>query len=296
MAVIYKITNLINNKKYIGQFDDPNKKFINYWGSGFAIKTAINKYGIENFKKEIIVEGNFHQTLKDELEKHYIRVYNTIQPYGYNLTSGGQGAGLIPQKVNQYTTKGEFIKTWNSTKEIGCYYNISNSTVRSCCNGTTLTCNSFIFLYLNSNIQNRLNLIEENKKLNKWTSKECYYKPLQYSLDGTFIKAWNSCNEVANTLNYNLDVIRACLLRKNTLITYKGFIWAMSEEDAQERVLLIKNKKKTINIYKENNLIQTVKGLKEAAKFSGYAQCTISALVNGKLSIKNPNYTFEYTN
>lgn len=145
MAIIYKITNLINNKEYVGQFSDINKKFSKYWGGGHAIKKAIQKYGKENFKKEIIVEGDFNQLLKDELEKHYIRLYNSITPYGYNLTIGGQGAGLLPQKVNQYTLQGEFIKSWNSTKEISKILNIANSTLRSCCNGNHYKCGGFIF-------------------------------------------------------------------------------------------------------------------------------------------------------
>jgi len=50
---IYITTNLVNGKKYIGQ-----KKFIRQWeyylGSGRHLKNAINKYGKENFIREII--------------------------------------------------------------------------------------------------------------------------------------------------------------------------------------------------------------------------------------------------
>ena len=50
---VYKTTNLINGKTYVGKhrrsyFD---KK---YYGSGKHLKSAINKYGIENFKVEVL--------------------------------------------------------------------------------------------------------------------------------------------------------------------------------------------------------------------------------------------------
>ena len=49
--IIYKISNLINNKFYIGQDIKNNPK---YFGSGKLITVAIKKYGKENFKKEIL--------------------------------------------------------------------------------------------------------------------------------------------------------------------------------------------------------------------------------------------------
>jgi hypothetical protein len=50
--VIYKTTNLINGKIYIGQDSNDNK---NYLGSGLKLKRAIKKYSKENFIKEVIV-------------------------------------------------------------------------------------------------------------------------------------------------------------------------------------------------------------------------------------------------
>ena len=86
--VIYRITNMINGKKYIGKHSTTDV-YDGYFGSGIAIKQAINKYGIDNFKKEIICYCDNEEELK-EMEKYHIKKEGTFSK-GYNLTLGGEG-------------------------------------------------------------------------------------------------------------------------------------------------------------------------------------------------------------
>lgn len=86
---VYKITNQINGKIYIGvhvtkDIDD------GYMGSGKYLKRAQEKYGIENFTKEILEYCDDKDEL-NEMEYHYIIQFNSINPRGYNLTYGGDG-------------------------------------------------------------------------------------------------------------------------------------------------------------------------------------------------------------
>lgn len=96
---IYKITNLIDNKIYIGKSTRCSKWYIeHYYGSGIIIKQAIAKYGKQNFKKEILEFIDFKdETELDLKECYYIGLYHsTDYNIGYNRSIGGEGsAGKI---------------------------------------------------------------------------------------------------------------------------------------------------------------------------------------------------------
>ena len=86
--LIYKTTNLINGKIYVGK-DTKNNP--DYFGSGVILKKAIEKYGKENFHKEIIEYCDTYEQL-NEREKYWIKELNVIDKHiGYNLTQGGDG-------------------------------------------------------------------------------------------------------------------------------------------------------------------------------------------------------------
>lgn len=92
MAYIYKITNKLNGKIYVGKRVRENLSDIeNYYGSGIAIGLAIEKYGKENFKKEIL-EKVEDKSILDEREKYWIAKLDAQNPnIGYNLSPGGTG-------------------------------------------------------------------------------------------------------------------------------------------------------------------------------------------------------------
>jgi len=84
--VIYKTTNLVNGKFYVGK-DEKNSP--EYLGSGIVLKTAIKKYGTENFKKEILEECTDKKEL-NEREKYWIATLSATT-LGYNIALGGEG-------------------------------------------------------------------------------------------------------------------------------------------------------------------------------------------------------------
>jgi dissimilatory sulfite reductase (desulfoviridin) alpha/beta subunit len=74
---IYKITNIINGKIYIGkhQTKDLND---NYMGSGKHLRHSIAKYGIENFTKEIIDSANSLDELNEKEKNGYPIIIHTF--------------------------------------------------------------------------------------------------------------------------------------------------------------------------------------------------------------------------
>lgn len=86
---IYKTTNLINNKIYIGQHRAQQFESNKYIGSGVKLAKAIKKYGKENFKCELIEECFSLEEL-NEKEIFWIQKFNS-QFEGYNLNAGGEG-------------------------------------------------------------------------------------------------------------------------------------------------------------------------------------------------------------
>ena len=114
MGYIYVITNVINNKKYIGQtiqldinqrwnkHKQVNKKFI-----GTCLYNSYKKYGIENFKFKIICICFDEDT--DKFEEEYIKKYNTLYPNGYNMIEGGKSRKFtsILKEIISNKLKGE---------------------------------------------------------------------------------------------------------------------------------------------------------------------------------------------
>ena len=106
MGYIYKITNTLNNKCYIGQTVKPVEKRFqqhknNYTKSYFsqiALYKAFQKYGIENFNFESIEEVDNSQL--NEKEIYWIKYYNSYYD-GYNSTLGGRLVQLYDWDTDQ---------------------------------------------------------------------------------------------------------------------------------------------------------------------------------------------------
>ena len=109
MGFIYKITNTITKKCYIGETtkSDPEKRWYQHKntikrGNGCpALQNSVIKHGIDNFKFEILIICFDEDRYKYEIE--YIKKYNTLIPNGYNILEGGPGGSFKGKKHSEKT-------------------------------------------------------------------------------------------------------------------------------------------------------------------------------------------------
>lgn len=130
---VYKITNNITGKVYIGQTNNLKRRIQEHKHDkrcNHPMYTEIHKYGFENFDVEVLYFGSNY----DEEEKKYIRLYHSCDKnFGYNITPGGQGSAgewnpastitqatadaLISDLLNSDLSKVELAEKYNVNKK-----------------------------------------------------------------------------------------------------------------------------------------------------------------------------------
>ena len=168
---LYKITNLLNNKIYIGITNrDPEKRFAEHKkpSANSFIGKAIQSNGVENFSFEVLLTN-----IKDEdisnLERKYIEKYNSLLPNGYNADLGGieyhkhsdyikqiiseKGKGNKNSKyiadVLMYDKQGNLLNRFQTAREAARYLGdeSKNVGINYCLNNKQKTAYGYIWKY-----------------------------------------------------------------------------------------------------------------------------------------------------
>ena len=206
MGYIYKITNLQNNKIYIGktttciqerfskhiyEANTPNTK-----GYMFILHKAFRKYGINNFNIEQIEE--IDNSLLNDREIYWINFYNSMMPNGYNMTFGGEGSTKINYKL--------VYELWDSGKSI--------SQIASLLNHSIAQLKMILSSYKNFNNE------ENNKRTINATKKQVgQYDKNTHEL----IKIYDSIKDAAVAVNVDRSCISRCCSGKKK--SSRGFVW-----------------------------------------------------------------------
>lgn len=258
MAIgIYKITNQINGKVYIGQsihikqrwkehISDAIKEY-----SDAPIHRAIRKYGKENFLFEIIEECD-QQELNDK-ERYWISHFNsTVRGNGYNLTYGGD----CNNSLVDYQTIYELWDKGYTTGKIVEYFQSINTPINR----------STVLKYLKD--YKNYSTHESRSRANKERApihfkKKCNHI-YQYNLDGTFVNEWGSVFEITDYLDITDVCIYDCINGKQ--LSSGGFQWKAEKYEKIDNIWGKTNYPLPVNCYDlSHNFIATYSSTQEAA-------------------------------
>lgn len=208
---LYKHTNLINSKIYIGiTCQKPN----NRWRKGNGYKecpcfyNAIKKYGWDNFKHEILLD----ELTKEEAEQKEIELIKKYKSnnhkYGYNIANGGNYSGRMSQE-----TKNKISKSLKGRKFTNEHKNKISESQKGYKN----------HMYGKHLSQETKDKISKGNLINP--SSGCFksQKISQYTIQGEYIKTWDSMGQIYRELGIKHCCISDCCRGKQK--TSGGYIW-----------------------------------------------------------------------
>jgi hypothetical protein len=220
--------------------------------------------GVSSFCNKHIYTRKYYIKLPNELlENKTRRIYKTKQ-------------------VHQYSLDGKHIKSYNSCQdaamETGFKYRYIMNFLSGNLNKRSKTYKGFFWSY------------EKKDELQKFERKLCFKEIHQYSMNGNYIKTYNSLKEAGEKLNIRPAGISSCV--NGQIKSYKGFIWSLIK---LKKVKSVNPKKKSINVYKYNKLYKTFESATDASKKLNICRSGITGCLNGR-SESTKGYTFKYKN
>lgn len=215
---IYKVTNKINGKPYIGQSTDIYYRWKEHIQNKskdelqYAFVCALRKYGEENFLWEII--DNCVESELNEKEIFYIKKFNTFigdgSGWGYNMTRGGDGQNGCGTAVYQYSLDGKYIGRFGSVAEASRCTGANECSIINCCANRRKSSGGFIWKY------ELLQSVEPYVHKNN-------VPVLQYTKDGVFIKKFDTVTDAAKSVDKTKTQVTMCCRGKTP--SCGGYIW-----------------------------------------------------------------------
>lgn len=234
---IYKATNKINGKSYVGQTCDFHSRVWQhqrcYEKEDCDFHRAIKEFGFDNFSWEII-ETCESEDGACELEKYYIEKFNTYRD-GYNMTKGGKDAPYHNARaVVLLTLDGRYIKRYDSAMDAE-IDGFNNTDVLLNCKGKRRQTKGYMFMF------------EDEYESN---GAKTYRKPepngmrsiIQCDMEGNFIQKFKSLQEAARITGANRTTISGVL--SNTYKSANGYIFVYEEDFPIKDLSIYKKRKK----------------------------------------------------
>lgn len=291
-GVIYKITNKVNGKVYIGQttlgintrycykgvgIERVYQKHRSLKDNGFGynahLLSAIEKYGLENFVLHEIYDVAFSRKELDIKEISYIVAHDSYKN-GYNRNSGGKGnsgfqnpkGGNSPCSISvvQISLDGDFVKKWESISEASAEISTA-SDISWCCNkGFNGEKSAGGFLWVRECDYNPQEIYKYNDNRGEYNKEPV----VCLDIDGNFVKEYSSISEaVEATQRTNSGKISSCCkgLRKSS----GGYMWLYKEdytpsENYQYTALHTGEKKPVVQLSLDGTFIKAYDSISDA--------------------------------
>lgn len=199
---VYKITNTINGKAYVGQHIGLD--FGEYCGSGVMLHRAYKKYGMDVFTRDILEYASTKEEL-NFLERFYIQHENTLIPNGYNIATGGRG-GYTGELTNESREKiRNRFKGKSKSEEHKKKMSESKKGVPT----------------HKQTDETRRKISQSHMGIEPW-NKGKGKRIAQFTMDGKLVRCWNSMTE-ASQHGFNASCISMCIHEKTK--HHRNFVW-----------------------------------------------------------------------
>lgn len=206
---IYKVTDTINGKLYIGCTNDFERRKTAHLQLRKTEKCLfhdmINKHGKDSFLWEIIEIVN-SQEKAYEREQYYIKELNTVFPNGYNMTIGGRSHSLVNSKpIVCLTLDGQYVKRYLSGAQAVYEDGYVLACIHDCCKGKIRRHKDKIFMYEEEYLANGARIYEKPEPGRMTTVIQC-------DMQGNFIAKFKSVNEAAKKTGTCRTTLSGCLI------------------------------------------------------------------------------------
>lgn len=305
---IYKHTNRINGKCYIGQ--TKREDLTRRWTGGHGYKecrhfyNGILKYGWKSFAHEILETGLTEEQANDR-EQFYIALYRSDDPqYGYNIRKGGQerfsfseeGLRRISEcstganngnarKVAIFNLCGERIAVTETARDAAKLIGVGMPTLSRHLNQKRGTCGGYIARFE-----------EEVHDLKQLPTEQIYFPNeqrngrravSQFDLEGNLLAVHRSRKHAANVTGVSRNQISTCCMGQQK--TAGGFMWKDYVEGETKippysRILPGKMNAKAVECYdkKTGKLICRYSSIREAAEKTNRRESSIGGAIRRK--------------
>lgn len=270
--IVYKTTNIINNKIYIGvhKTNDP-EIFDSYIGCGVYINNpssymnpstpfqkAVKEYGTNAFKRttlRVCDTANEAYSLENEIVNYdFIRRKDT-----YNVKIGGIGGCSAYIKIFQFDLKGNLIKEWESITEASEFYGVSTNAISNA-DKFKGSCKKYFWSRNNSIDVSNYSFYEGSV---------CY----QYDYDGNYLETYNSLLEAAKCNEVPLQSIERAVKGGYKVGNYYYSTSLYETYKGKKAVSFTKNPLYVYDL--EGNYLTTLQGKEEILNYFGIKGLTV---------------------